>query len=208
MRIGIDFDNTIVCYDGLFHRVAVEQGLIPSSVPATKGEVRRYLDGRGLGDAWTELQGHVYGARMAEAPAFPGVLEFFRRGAESGLSLAIISHKTRSPARGPRHDLHQAARRWLEAHGFYDPGGIGLTEDRVHFELSQREKLARIGREGCACFIDDLPELLTRPDFPTGVRRRILFDPHGHHDVGEGVCHMTSWAEIERLIQCSSHLIS
>jgi hypothetical protein len=204
MLIGVDFDNTIVCYDELFHRVAVEQGLIPLSVPTTKREVRRYLEGRGLGDAWTELQGYVYGVRLLEAPAFPGVLEFFRRGVRSDLSLAIISHKTRYPARGPRHDLHEAARRWLEVHGFYDPGRIGLPADRVYFELSQREKVVRIAREGCVCFIDDLPELLTRPDFPTGVRRRILFDPHGHHAAEEGLCHTTSWAEIERLIPCSN----
>jgi hypothetical protein len=204
MLIGVDFDNTIVCYDELFHRVAVEQRLIPLSVPATKGEVCRYLKGRGLGDVWTELQGYVYGVRMWEAPAFPGVLEFFRRGAQSDLTLAIISHKTRYPARGPRYDLHEAARRWLEMHGFYDPGRIGLAADRVYFELSQREKLVRIAREGCACFIDDLPELLTKPDFPTGVRRRILFDPHGHYAAEEGLCHTTSWAEIERLIRCSN----
>jgi hypothetical protein len=203
MVIGVDFDNTIVCYDELFHRVAVEQGVVPSSVPATKGAVRRDLESRGQGDVWTELQGYVYGVRMAEAPAFPGVLEFFRRGVQSGLSLAIISHKTRYPARGPRYDLHEAARRWLEVHGFSDPVRTGLPAVRVYFELSQHEKLVRIAREGCACFIDDLPELLTRPDFPTGVRRRILFDPHGHHAAEEGLCHTTSWAEIERLIQCS-----
>jgi len=202
MLIGVDFDNTIVCYDELFHRVAVEQGLIPSSVPASKGEVRRYLDGRGQGDVWTELQGYVYGERMSEAPAFPGVLEFFRRGVRSDLSLAIISHKTRYPARGPRYDLHRAAQRWLEVQGFYDPERIGLPADRVFFELSQREKVIRIAREGCAWFIDDLPELLTRPDFPTGVRKRILFDPHGHHAAEEGLYHTTSWAEIERLIPC------
>ena len=28
MRIGIDFDNTIVSYDALFHKVAREQGVI------------------------------------------------------------------------------------------------------------------------------------------------------------------------------------
>jgi hypothetical protein len=204
MLIGVDFDNTIVCYDELFHRVAVEQGLIPSSVPATKGAVRHYLEDRGEGDVWTELQGYVYGVRMAEAPAFPGVLKFFRRGARSGLSLTIISHKTRYPARGPSYDLHQAAWGWLEMHGFLDTGGIGLPVDRVYFELSQREKLVRIARERCAWFIDDLPELLTRPDFPTGVRRRILFDPHGHHAGAEGLCHTTSWADIERLIRCSN----
>jgi hypothetical protein len=204
MLIGVDFDNTIVCYDELFHRVAVEAGLIPPSVPATKGEVRCYLESRGLGDVWTELQGYVYGIRLSEAPPFPGVLEFFRRGAQSDLSLAIISHKTRFPARGPRYDLHQAARRWLEVHGFFDPERIGLPTVRVFFELSQEEKLVRIAREGCTCFIDDLPQLLTSRDFPIGVRSRILFDPHGRHAREEGLCHTTSWAEIGQLFQCSN----
>ena len=79
MRIGVDFDNTIVCYDGLFHRVALEQGLIPASLPANKGGVRDYLRQIGREDDWTAMQGTVYGARMLEASAFPGVLDFFRR---------------------------------------------------------------------------------------------------------------------------------
>jgi hypothetical protein len=38
---------------------------------------------RALGkeDVWTELQGYVYGARMAEAEAYPGVLDFMCWGA-------------------------------------------------------------------------------------------------------------------------------
>jgi hypothetical protein len=203
MLIGVDFDNTIVCYDELFHRVAVELRLIPPSVPATKAEVRRSLEERGQGDVWTELQGYVYGVRMSEAPAFPGVLEFFRRGAQSDLTFAIISHKTRYPARGPNYDLHESARRWLEMHGFHDPAKIGLPADRVYFELSQRDKLIRIAHEGCACFIDDLRELLARPDFPAGIQR-ILFDPHGHHVAEREFCQATSWSDIERLIQCSN----
>ena len=34
--VGIDFDNTIVCYDRLFRRLAVERGLIDAGVPAAK----------------------------------------------------------------------------------------------------------------------------------------------------------------------------
>ena len=34
MRIGIDFDNTIVSYDTLFHKVAVEQGAVPGRLHA------------------------------------------------------------------------------------------------------------------------------------------------------------------------------
>ena len=36
MVLGVDFDNTIVRYDELFHSVAVERGLIPATLPARK----------------------------------------------------------------------------------------------------------------------------------------------------------------------------
>ncbi len=39
MLVGLDFDNTIVCYDRLFHRLASERGFITEAVPATKGAV-------------------------------------------------------------------------------------------------------------------------------------------------------------------------
>jgi hypothetical protein len=203
MLIGVDFDNTIVCYDTLFHRVAVEQGLIPPSVPATKSAVRGYLDGQGLPDVWTDLQGQVYGARMPEADAFDGVLEFFRHCVQSGLDFCIVSHKTRHPAIGPPHDLHEAARQWLERNGFFDPAQLGLPRNRVFFELTQQDKVDRIARVGCTHFIDDLPEVLTRAGFPPEVQR-ILFDPHRHHADDERLIHTSSWAEIERLIRCST----
>lgn len=203
MCIGVDFDNTIVCYDELFHRVAVEQGLIPASVPVAKGEVRGYLERYGKGSAWTELQGYVYGERLQEAAPFPGVLEFFGRYVGAGLPLAIISHKTRHPVIGPPFDLHRAAHQWLEEHGFHDSGRIGLSRDRVYFELTQREKVERIVRVGCSLFIEDLPEVLTHPELPDGVRR-VLFDPHGRHGANERLHRTTSWAEIEHWINLLS----
>ena len=72
MHIGVDFDNTIVCYDALFHRVALELGLIPPDLPPSKFAVRGHLQRAGREEAWIELQGRVYGGRMAEAAPFPG----------------------------------------------------------------------------------------------------------------------------------------
>lgn len=201
MIVGVDFDNTVVCYDELFHRVGVEQGLIPASVPPTKEGVRGYLESQGQGDVWTELQGYVYGPRLAEAPPFPGVLEFFRACSRSDVAVCIVSHKTRLPARGPGYDLHRSARQWLESQGFHDPKGIGLPRERVYLEQSQQEKVERIAQTGCAFFIDDLPELLQRPDFPP-TAQRILFDPHGRHSAETDLHPTTSWAEIEQLIRC------
>ncbi|MCC3405791.1 MAG: hypothetical protein JGK17_09395 [Microcoleus sp. PH2017_10_PVI_O_A] len=201
MLIGVDFDNTIVRYDELFHRVAVEENLIPASVPVSKEKVRDYLRSLGKEEDWTKMQGLVYGARMQEAAAFPGVLEFFARCVKQQVPVCIVSHKTRYPYLGHPWDLHAAARGWLESQGFFDAERIGLSPDRVYFELTKQEKLARIGKNGCTQFIDDLPEFLTEANFPAGVDR-ILFDPQNHHLSGHPLSRAASWAEIEQLISC------
>ena len=40
--LGIDFDNTIVRYDNLFYKIALEKGLIDTSIGKSK-EIRDYL---------------------------------------------------------------------------------------------------------------------------------------------------------------------
>ena len=67
MRIGLDFDNTIVSYDALFHKVARERDCVPAATPVNKVAVRDYLRGVNQEDVWTAMQGYVYGARMDEA---------------------------------------------------------------------------------------------------------------------------------------------
>ena len=79
MRIGIDFDNTIACYDGVFHQAALERGLIPADLGRDKNTVRDHLNGSGRKDDFTELQGYVYGARMELVSPYPGFAEFMRR---------------------------------------------------------------------------------------------------------------------------------
>jgi hypothetical protein len=197
MVVGIDFDNTIVCCDQLFHRAAVQQGLIPREAGRSKGEVRDYLRARGREDDWTGLQGYVYGMLIREAPMFPGVRDFFLRCRDYGVGVCIISHKTRHPFLGRPYDLHGAAHEWLERQGFYDPRHIGLSRAQVFFELTKRDKLGRIGRVGCSHFIDDLPELLAEPEFPAGVER-ILFDPNRQHSDGGKFHRVTSWTEVEQ----------
>ncbi len=197
LRIGVDFDNTIVCYDEVFHRVAFEQGLIPASVPVSKGSVRAYLRSLDQEDAWTAMQGYVYGVRMIEAPAFPGVLGFFRRLVQGGASVFIVSHKTRYPYLGPKYDLHRAALEWLEKNGFFAADRIGLPPDRVFLELTKQQKLERIGALACTHFIDDLPEFLAEPTFPHGVQR-LLFDPQEEYPDLTEFPRARSWSQLHK----------
>ncbi len=194
MTLGLDFDNTIVSYDEVFHRVAVEGGHVPGALPVSKEAVRDFLRTAGVEEVWTEMQGTVYGSRMGEARPFDGALETIASIKAQGHRVIIVSHKTRFPFLGERHDLHAAARRWLEAHGFFDPQGLGFRDGDVFFELTKEDKLAQIARESCTHFVDDLPEILTHPLFPPGVER-LLFAPGTAS--GSGVLSSVSkWSEI------------
>ena len=199
MHIGVDFDNTIVCYDGLFHRVCRERGLIPADVPVSKSEVRNYLRRINREDDWTEMQGYVYGARMSEADPFPGVLDFFQTCRAKGINVTIISHKTRYPYLGEKYDLHQAALGWLELQGFFDPKRIGLPREKAFFELTKQAKLERIGACGCTQFIDDLPEFLMEPAFPAAAQR-VLFDPNEHYPDAPDYVRMKDWSAVTKAL--------
>jgi hypothetical protein len=177
MRIGIDFDNTIVRYDELFARMAVERGMIEAGSDAlqSKTSIRDDLRRRGLEAEWTRMQGEAYGPRIGEAAPFPGVLEFLRQC--RGVRVSIISHKTVHPFAGAAHNLHAAAYGWLARKRFFT-ADIGLSPDDVYFETTKEAKVARIAAAGCDVFIDDLTDILLHPAFPAGVER-VLFAPAG-----------------------------
>lgn len=174
MRVGIDFDNTIANYEGVFHAAAVERGLIPADLGTAKNDVRDYLNASGRKDEFTELQGYVYGARMDLVSLYLGVADFIAGAAGSGREVFVVSHKTRTPLLGQPYDMHAAARGFLRSQKLFGPGL--LTQERTFFEPTKEEKVARVASLELDVFIDDLPEILTMAGFPE-TTRRILFDP-------------------------------
>jgi len=197
MRIGIDFDNTIACYDGVFHAAALERGLIPPNLGRGKNSVRDHLNGSGRKDDFTELQGYVYGARMDLVAPYPGFAEFVTAAREAGHELFIVSHKTRHPMLGPKHDMHAAARGFLVKRGLVGNGASQIDPARVFFELTKQDKVARAAALQCEVFIDDLPEILAMPGFPNGMRC-ILFDPENQFENSSdhAGARSSSWAAI------------
>ncbi|MDB5988746.1 MAG: haloacid dehalogenase-like hydrolase [Herbaspirillum sp.] len=205
MRIGLDFDNTIVSYDALFHTIAVEKALVPADTAISKVAVRDYLRKVGNEPAFTEMQGYVYGARMSEAAAYPGVIDFIRRARAKGAEVVIVSHKTKHPFSGPKYDLHAAAGGWIET-ALRSGAAPLFAADGVFFELTKEEKIARIADCDCDYFIDDLPEILQMPGFPEKTGR-LLFDPEQNHgDRGSQgdrgvIAHFNSWSEIQSFFE-------
>src|ERR1700704_7135247 len=77
MRIGLDLDNTLICYDQAFLRVGKEEGILPASFVGNKAAVKRaLLAERPDGYLWEALQGLVYGRRNDSGVLFDGVTEF------------------------------------------------------------------------------------------------------------------------------------
>jgi hypothetical protein len=178
MRIGIDFDNTIISYDAVFAAAAAARGLLPAGFAGGKQAVRDAIRRRPDGEQdWQRLQGHVYGAGIAGAQPFDGVEDFLRRARAAGARVLIVSHKTEYGHFDPhRVNLRTAALAWMEARGLFAGDGAAIDRADVHFAATRAEKLARIGALGCTLFIDDLEEVLDDPDFPAGVARILFAD--------------------------------
>ncbi|MEM7164859.1 MAG: haloacid dehalogenase-like hydrolase [Planctomycetota bacterium] len=175
-HLGIDFDNTIVCYDALFGKLARERKLLPRSATGSKQQIRDALRAANREDEWTELQAVAYGERILEATPAPGVLTFLERAHNAGIPMSIVSHKTRAPYAGPPVALREAARGWLQHYEVLDRIRTGLTLERVWFETTKEAKADRIAQIGCSHFIDDLPEFLDAPFFPAIVEP-LLYAP-------------------------------
>lgn len=173
MKIGLDFDNTIVCYDRLFTEVAHAWGLVSPGQFEAKTGVRDFLRSRGKEERWIELQGEVYGPKILGASPFSDALENIEALSKKH-TLFIVSHKSKFPHSGPKHDLHAAALRWMGKNNIFP----WVSRENIYFELTREEKIQRIISCGCEAFVDDLPEVFNEPSWPSGVRR-ILFDPHG-----------------------------
>lgn len=198
--IGLDFDNTIIAYDAVFHRAAAERGLVPAGFAGTKQQIRDAI--RLLPDGerqWQALQGHVYGSGIGGATLFDGVGSFLARCRREGVGVCVVSHKTQFGHFDPaRVDLRQAALDWMAGQRFFDGDGFGLARVDVHFEATRAQKLARIAALRCRLFIDDLDEVLGDPDFPPGTDR-LLFNAAAEPRARPYRA-LSRWAEIERSV--------
>ncbi len=197
MRLGFDFDNTLISYDQLFHRAALDKHLIPEATPPQKNAVRDYLREQGIEDEWTRMQGEVYGGRILEADPYPGMQATLLALKGKQIPMCIVSHKTRTPYLGEPWDLHAAARSWLRKQGFFDAQGLGWLDEQVFFELTKEAKVARILALGCTHYVDDLPEILAM--LPGSVEK-ILFDPVQAHRMDSSWARLSAWKDLPALL--------
>ena len=162
-KIGIDFDNTIVVYNNLFYKIALEKKLIPAELPKNKIIIRDFLRNQNKDHEFTKLQSEVYGNRILDAEPAPNILQSLLK-IKDQFKLIIISHKTKYPYSGPKYNLHRAATAWLEKNNFMSTQGLNLKYEDIYFEPTKEAKLDNINNSGCTYFIDDLPDILKNVD--------------------------------------------
>jgi len=194
VRIGLDFDNTLVRYDQVFAIESKKLGVMPGNWNGSKQELRDELRTRPDGERlWQTLQGKVYGTGMGQAVLFPGVVPFLIRSRYRFYEVFIVSHKTEyGHFDSTRTPLRETALAWMESRGFFDKSRFGLDKENVFFEGTRSEKVRQIARLNLDIFIDDLEEVFAEPGFPP--IKKVLFNPKAegkHYDL-----HYTNWAEI------------
>jgi len=198
VRIGIDFDNTLVCYDQVFSMESKKLGLMPVDWIGSKQELRDELQSRHNGERlWQTLQGRVYGPSMKHAVMYPGVAPFLMRSRQRGDELFIVSHKTEfGHFDSTRTPLRQVALAWMESSGFFEKSRFGLDKEKVFFSETRSEKVQQIAQLSLDVFIDDLEEVFTEDEFPP--IDKVLFNAKAQ--VQCRYAHCKNWSEIEQLV--------
>lgn len=197
MIVGLDLDNTIVCYDDAYEKLAEQFG-VPGEVARNKQAVKHFFVSTGLESKWTEFQGELYGAGMQYAKPFPGCTEFLSEANGLALEVYIISHRSKVPYAGPRYDLHSSAREWLSSFSAFTT----ILDSSVFFAESKSEKVELIRTLNCQIFLDDLPEILMFPSFPSSCLR-VLFnpDPINSEEKNTSLKHIKTWSQFSEIVR-------
>lgn len=188
LRIGLDFDNTLIDYDAAFVAEAERHGAIRPGIATSKRMVKDLVLRDGGGEpVWMRIQGQVYGKGIGDGRLIDGVGRVLETARSRGDSVFIVSHKTQfGHFDESGTDLRRAALCWMRDHGFFD--GFGLREDGVFFEDPLEAKISRIANLNLNAYVDDLAKVLGHPDWPE-YTSRIHYSPDpGETPAGAHLC--------------------
>ena len=196
MLIGLDFDNTIACYNDVFSSEAKLNGLVNKEWEGSKQDLKRLLDDHKDGQiAWQKMQGQVYGPSMQKANLFPGVARFLIRCKLEGHKIFIVSHKTKyGHFDKTKTLLREASLKWMDNQGFFKDSLYGINRKNIFFANTQIEKVLKIKSLDLDIFVDDLEEVFLHREFPE--IKKILFNhlPSIQSDIE----FFNNWADIEK----------
>jgi hypothetical protein len=173
MKIGFDFDNTIVCYDQAIE-ILSETLDLPNYLKRNKLTIRDYLRSQNRENEWTEFQGSLYGPGMVHAKPYEFFVEITQYLKDQQHEIFIVSHRSKYPYAGEKHDLHQFAKDWLN---IKINSNKLIDQSNIFFLETLDSKIFKIEELKIEIFIDDLTEVINHELFPINTKS-ILFDPN------------------------------
>ena len=176
MRIGVDFDGVMISVDRLIHRLALEAAVITDDVPPQAAAMRDHLARAGQAARWDALEDEAYGASHTQAPALPGVHDFFRRCRKREVAITIVGQRPQQLGPDRPGELWVKAHDWLSRQGFFNPYDIAFPRASVFFEATVDEQAERVRALGCTHFISERAVVLEHPALSREVRK-LLYEP-------------------------------
>lgn len=197
--IGIDFDNTIVCYEKIFQDLAVQNNWIKGDKKLTKNEIKNTILNHKNGVMkWKTMQSLVYSDLISKAIPMRGVFEFFKKCNINNVEFYIVSHKTEhAEITTSGNNLRFMAMNWLINN--FSQHQLNLPINKVYFENTREDKIKTIKSLNCTHFVDDLEEVLCHSQFPKNVKKILLSGCNNNLDNQEIVM-KKNWNEIEKYV--------
>ena len=190
MLIGIDFDNTIACYDKVFRKVAKNQKIVNKNWIGNKTDLKKLiLKSKGGKELWMKIQGMVYGQYMKNAEIMDGFENFLTISKHLNIDICIISHKTKYGHFDKKKiDLRKEALKWIKKNKILDA-------NKVYFADTREEKISLINDLNCDIFIDDLIEVLDHDNLDKNIRKIHLSSSNSSK-----IKNFPNWHEIKKNI--------
>ena len=199
-HIGLDFDNTIVLYDEIFYKYALENNYISPSIEKTKKAVRNELIKKGKGPLFTEIQGIVYGKLISDAPIQDGFINALGKLHNLNYKISIVSHKTKYPIIGEKYDLHNSAYNWLVKNKVLENKLFKLNPSDIFFEETEEKKIKRIMEIGCTHYVDDLGKILLKLDDKV-TKINFVKGSKNAYDKNNNFVILNAWSNFNKLIE-------
>jgi hypothetical protein len=169
MRIGFDFDNTIVDYDLVFTQIADQLNL--EYLDSPKNSIKNYYEVElGQPNSWKKIQFTVYCELISKISPSKKFITLLNWLIDNKHDIFIVSHKTQNiKINNTNLNLREPAKKWIEKN-------IPIfKKERIFFESSAAAKVRKIKSLSLDFYVDDLLSILNHRQFPV-VTKKILFN--------------------------------
>ena len=186
MKIGIDFDNTIVNHDFSFNKIFENYFEKDDSIKSY--EKKNILKNSLSQKNWINAQELVYSDYINQyGKVFSGFKKFSYRCKILGHKLEIVSHKSKLSFI-KKIDLIFPAKKFINDN---------IKVDKIFFFENLNKKISHINKSDYDFFIDDLPLVLSQINLP--YKKKIFFN-RAIKTIDKNYLNKKNWKEIENYI--------